>query len=63
MGGGRLQNEDKLQVRLHIFPVKGVHWALTCTYTTIDMNNTVDVDKIKHLFMLLVLPTELVFKH
>ena len=33
----------------------------TCTYTTTHMDKTVDVDKIKHMFMLLVLPTESVF--
>ena len=33
------------------------------TYTTPHMNKTVNVDKIKHIFIVLVLPTKSVFKH
>ena len=33
------------------------------TYTTTHMNKTVNVDKIKHIFIVLVLPTKSVFKH
>jgi len=33
------------------------------TYSTTYMNKTVNVDKIKHIFIVLVLPTKLLFKH
>jgi hypothetical protein len=40
-------------------------WEKQCThtYTTTHRNKTVNVDKIKHIFIVLVLPTKLVFKH
>ena len=33
------------------------------TYSTTDRDNTVNVDNIKHIFIVLVLPTKSVFKH
>jgi hypothetical protein len=33
------------------------------TYTTTRRNKTVNADKIKHTFIVLVLPTKSVFKH
>ena len=33
------------------------------TYTTTHRNKTVNVDKIRHIFIVLVLPTKSVFKH
>jgi hypothetical protein len=62
-GGILKENEDKVQGRLYIPLVKEWTGAPTCTYTITHMNKTVDIDKIKHIFMLLVLPTESVFKH
>ena len=42
-------------------------WPKGCTgaptYSTTYMNKTVNVDKIKHIFIVLVLPTKLLFKH
>ena len=42
-------------------------WAKQCTvaltYTTTHRNKTVNVDKIKHIIIVLVLPTKSVFKH
>jgi hypothetical protein len=36
-------------------------WTHTCTTT--HRNKTVNVDKIKHTFIVLILPTKSVFKH
>jgi hypothetical protein len=35
----------------------------TPTYTTSLLNKTINVDKIKHIFIVLVLPTKSVFMH
>jgi hypothetical protein len=65
-GGNLKENEDKVQGRLYMPPAKGVGWGpylYLHNHPVTHMNKTVDVDQIKHMFMLLVLPTESVFKY
>ena len=52
---------NKVVLTIYMPAGKAVHWDPS--YTTTHRDNNVNVDKINHIFIVLVLPTKSVFKH